>query len=414
MITKGNDLIEARYRLTHNQQRLLLTLASQVQQDDEDFKDYTLRVDDIAKIWGITDTSFYTKIEDSVRDLLENSRGVIYLTDTKDKQEITRWISYAKYQKGSGTIEIRFDKSVKKYFLQLKDQFTQYHLSAVVQFRSTYSIRLYELLKMKQNMGRGGLFYRIFTVDEFRLIMGIKKDEYPNFNDLKKRVLDSAIKDIDELSDIRIVQTTCIKEGRSYAHIKITAEPRDQFLIDYDEKPKAQEGDTSKPRKMPKAYDELLAVGISDTTARNWLKKYGSKRVSRNLAYTIAMEQKSEIGNIGAYMAKIISKDIGGQLADLEERKAVLSSKKKSNEKKDDEQKSNGELAIKEIIKIFDSFNDDEKKFYLDELQNGLKGMEKVRFKTARESYIKANGHGIFSEFYLKIRQILDDGLLIN
>ena len=409
-ITKSNALIEARYKLTHNQQRILLTLATQVHQNDEDLKDYILRVSDVMEMWEVTDKDFYAKAEEAVVELIKNERGIIYFEDDEDV-EITRWLSYAKYRKGSGTIKIRFDSSVKKYFLQLKEHFTRYEISAVTQFRSNYSIRLYELLKMKQNMGKGGQFYRAFTVQEFRWKMGVDEGEYPNFTDLKKRVLDPATKEINRLSDLSIVDVYCAKEGRTYATIKITAEPKNQLVIDYDDTPEAQKEQAKNTRKLPKVYDELLAVGISDTTARNWIKKYGTKRIARNLAYTLAMKQTTEIGNIGAYMAKIISQDIGEMWAKEQEKQAENLKKRKQAESKQDEQyeeqKRQGKAEKDKMIAIFDTFNDDEKGFYLDELEQRFKGLKKAKFELARQSYINTKSTAIFSEFFLDIRDLL-------
>lgn len=416
IVTKANTLIEARYKLTHNQQRILLTLATQVHQQDEDLKDYVLRVSDVMEMWKITDTTFYTKAEEAIVELIKNERGIIYFEDDEDV-EITRWLSYAKYRKGSGTIKIRFDSSVKKYFLQLKEHFTQYPISAISQFRSNYSIRLYELLKQKQNMGKGKQFYRLFTVQEFRWKMGIEDGEYKNFNDLSRFVLKPATEEINKLSDLSVVDVYCAKEGRTYATIKITAEPKNQLIIDYDDTPEAQQEQAKKTRKLPKVYEELLAVGISDTTARNWIKKYGSKRIARNLAYTLAMKQTSEIGNIGGYMARIISQDIGEQWANEQAKQTeALKTRKQAENKQDaqyEEQRGKDKAERDKMIAVFEGFNDDERGFYLDELEQRFKGLRKAKFEIAKRGYTSTKSTGIFSEFFLEIRDLLTShGLL--
>lgn len=416
-ITKSNALIEARYKLTHNQQRILLTLATQVHQNDEDLKDYILRVSDVMDMWEVNDKDFYAKAEEAVVELIKNERGIIYFEDDEGV-EITRWLSYAKYRKGSGTIKIRFDSSVKKYFLQLKEHFTRYEISAVAQFRSNYSIRLYELLKKKQNMGKGGQFYRAFTVQEFRWKMGIEEGEYKNFNDLSRFVLKPATTEINKLSDLSIIDVKCEKEGRTYATIKIIAEPKNQLVIDYDDTPQAQQEQAKKTRKLSKVYEELLAVGISDTTARNWIKKYGSKRIARNLAYTLAMKQTSDIGNIGGYMARIISQDIGEQWANEQAKQTEALKTRKQVENKQEaqyeEQRGKDKAERDKMIAVFEGFNDDEREFYLDELEQRFKGLRKAKFEIARRGYTSsAKSKGVFSEFFLEFQGMLTShGLL--
>ncbi|TXI33478.1 MAG: RepB family plasmid replication initiator protein [Candidatus Moraniibacteriota bacterium] len=415
LITKGNELIEARYKLSLNQQRLLLALSTQVHQEHDDFHEYIVKVDDVAKMWGIeSGKATYARMEEAVKDLIRTDSGLIYLEEKSGKYTdvtITRWVSSAQYRKGSGTIKISFDKSVKDFFIQLKEKFTQYHLSAVVRFKSSYSIRIYELLKLKQNMGKGGQFWRELTLLELREKLGIEENTYPKFKDLRVWVIEPALKEIHEHSDISIVQVDYEKEGRAFAKIKITAEPKNQLVIDYDDTPEAQKEQAKNTRKLPKVYDELLAVGISDTTARNWIKKYGTKRIARNLAYTLAMKQTTEIGNIGAYMAKIISQDIGEMWAKEQEKQAENLKKRKQAESKQDEQyeeqKRQGKAEKDKMIAIFDTFNDDEKGFYLDELEQRFKGLKKAKFELARQSYINTKSTAIFSEFFLDIRDLL-------
>lgn len=55
------------------------------------------------------------------------------------------------YVEGSGIVQVEFHKSLKPYLLQLQEygNFTKYQINNVVNFKSQYSIRLYELLKLK-------------------------------------------------------------------------------------------------------------------------------------------------------------------------------------------------------------------------------------------------------------------------
>lgn len=420
LVTKGNELIEARYKLSLNQQRLLLALSTQVQQEDADFHEYTLRVDDMAKMWGIEAShNLYERVEEAVKDLIRTDSGLIYFEEKNGKYTdvtMTRWVSSAHYRKGSGTINISFDKSVKKFFLQLKEKFTQYHLSAVIRFKSSYSIRIYELLKLKQNMGKGGQFWREFTLLELREKLGIEKYIYPKFADFRVWVIQPAIKEINDHSDLAIIQVDYIKQGKAVAGVKIYAEPKNQMVMDYDDTPEAQQEQVTQEakteRKLPKIHAELLAVGVSDTTARNWIKKYGSKRIARNLAYTLAMKQTQNIASIPAYLAKIISQDIGEKWAEEqkkkdEEIKQQQQAEKKKEERYEAEKKQDNEKRER-IKNFFENLNEDEKTFYLDEVENSLKGLKKVHYKTDKAAFLKANSTKIFGVYALEIEKILN------
>ena len=420
LITKGNELIEARYKLTINQQRVLLSLSTQVRHDDADFKDYIVRVDELAKMWGIeTSQNLYQRIEEAIDDLMADKRGSIRIEEQRaDKTKVInyRWLTRSEYIKGSGEILLRLDPSVKPFYLQLKEKFTQYHLSAVIRFNSSYSIRIYELLKLKQNMGKGGQFWREFTLLELREKLGIEQELYPKFADLHRRAIKPALKEINDHSDLAIIQVDYIKQGKAVAGLKIYAEPKNQMVMDYDDTPEAQQEqekqEAKTEKKLPKIHAELLAVGVSDTTARNWIKKYGSKRIARNLAYTLAMKQTQNISSIPAYLAKIISQDIGEKWAEEQKKKEEASKQQQQAEKKKEQEyeavKKQDNEKRQRLKDFFAGLNEDEKAFYLDEVEVNFKGMKKSMFQIEKSAYLKANSQKIFSAYILDIEKVLN------
>ncbi len=299
LVTKDNRLIEARYKLTVNEQRLVLGLASMVRKDDEDFKDYVVHVEDIAELFGMENSnSFNEKMQDAVNALMDD-RGSLNISTKPNEIEKVRWVSYAKYVKGSGKILMRFDKSIKDFMIQIKNQFTQYQLSAIRQFKSTYAIRFYELMAMKRNMGKGakdGFFYREFEIAELKSYLAIAEGEYKLLADLKRRAIEPALKEINEFSDIEIIKhknewAEYVKQGRAVHKIIIRAKPKKQRQMDLIE----QEGSKSKDDGTSKAQENLVKAGVSIETAKKWVTKFGSKRVERNLAYVLAEKKAGKV-----------------------------------------------------------------------------------------------------------------------
>ena len=116
VIRKSNDLIEAKYKLSVNEQRLVSTLLTTIRPDDEDFKDYIVQVDDLAKMFGIENgKDLYARTHESAKSLL---RMGIEISEGERKRYAT-WFSYVEYIEGKGEILLRFDKSLKPYLLQL-------------------------------------------------------------------------------------------------------------------------------------------------------------------------------------------------------------------------------------------------------------------------------------------------------
>jgi len=65
-------------------------------------------------------------------------------------------------------------------------------------FKSSYSIILYELLRDYLTSPS----VPIMSIEDFKNLVGIKKNEYKCFNDFKKRVLEVATKEVNEKTDI--------------------------------------------------------------------------------------------------------------------------------------------------------------------------------------------------------------------
>jgi plasmid replication initiation protein len=362
LVTKDNRLIEARYKLTINEQRLVLGLASMVKKEDEDFKDYVVHVDDIAELFGVENSnSFYEKMQDAVNALMDD-RGSLNISTNANEVEKVRWVSYAKYVKGSGKILMRFDKSIKDFMIQIQNQFTQYQLSAVRQFKSAYAIRFYELMAMKRNMGRGvkdGWFYREFEIDELKKYLAIADGEYKLVADLKRRAIEPALKEINEYSDIEIIKhgkdwAEYVKQGRAVHKIIIRAKPKTQRQMDLIDQAEAEE----QAENTSKTQENLINAGVAIATAKKWMGKFGTKRIERNLAYALAKKEAGQVKtNLVGYIASAIEEDWADGWEDQQTKATEIKKKAESAERKkqrEEEEKLKREKEERErIFSIF-------------------------------------------------------------
>ena len=62
MVTKSNKLISANYDLNLQEQKIILTLASMVQPQDTEFKEYEFKIKDFLELLGIKDQSKYKEV----------------------------------------------------------------------------------------------------------------------------------------------------------------------------------------------------------------------------------------------------------------------------------------------------------------------------------------------------------------
>jgi len=309
-VRQSNSLIDASYRIASvGEGRLIRALIAQISPSDEDFKLYRVSVADFARLFNITGESAYEQIKKAADELtsrkirIEKGKSWLFMN----------WLSSAEYVQGSGYVELCFDKKLKPYLLQLKGYFTQYELESVVSFKSAYSIRIYELLKAEQfKAARSGQFSKTFSYEELRVILGVADNEYSQFAFFRVNVIEIAVREINTSSNIAITQVDYPKTGRKISHIVFHCEPARQTRLDVDEPPPVIEHVEQK-REVPEDVRDLVAMGIDEATAYKWRKKYGVKRLTRNLAYTRAMQKAGKIrDSLTGFLARAIADNLGG------------------------------------------------------------------------------------------------------
>ena len=218
LVTKSNSLIEARYRLSVQEQRLLAIMVSDINPEDRDFKKYRYRISDILEWLDIEDKGYYKKIREVTRRLL--TRVVtIHQGNTLFQ---TTWLAGAKYYFKEGVIELSFHPDLKPYLLQLKECFTKYALKNVLELKSKYAFRLYELLKQYQAIGT-----RKFSLKELRELLGIEQEELKLWIHFKTRVLEISKREINAKTDIKIDYKT-EKVGRKIKYIIFSIETKEK------------------------------------------------------------------------------------------------------------------------------------------------------------------------------------------
>lgn len=206
---QSNKLIESSYKLTVLEQKLLRILASTITKDDKDFQEYKFNQGQLQKILGITNKRFYKDLEKVVSLLMQRIIRVKF--NDKDDFQIYHFIEVAKYQKG--TLTLKINPEMRIFYINL-DWYTKYQIKNILSFKSTYSFRIYELLKQYENLKE-----RILTIEELRFKLDIDKNDYPMYANFKQKIILTTKKELAEKTDI-FFDFTEIKTGRKVTAIK--------------------------------------------------------------------------------------------------------------------------------------------------------------------------------------------------
>lgn len=205
-VVKSNTLVEARYRLSLQESQVILWLLTQIRPNDEDFKPHKLQIAEFAKFTGVHVGNKYNELQEITEKLMRRVLK-IYEPEMQDLLQVS-WLSSAYYKSKQGYVLLRFDPGLKPYLLQLKSQFTKISIADTLKLKSVYAIRILELLLQYQAIG-----HRNITINELRAYCGIESQEYADYFDLKRKVIEKARSEITAKTDYAIEYSE-IKESR--------------------------------------------------------------------------------------------------------------------------------------------------------------------------------------------------------
>lgn len=227
LIVKANNLIEGFMEMTKQEYIFILNLISKIRKDDKDFLIQKTTVQEFATLLDISKKHVYEQLEGFEDKLASRYISVKYENGSRLK---VPWFGYLKYHNGIGTLETKFNSDLKDSLLQLDTNFTKYYLKNVKSLTSQYSIRLYELLKQYETIGE-----REIELEELKLMLGIKPNQYNLYADFKRKVLISPTEKINNSKDTDInISFIEIKTGRKVTSIKFIINGKPQVKPDED------------------------------------------------------------------------------------------------------------------------------------------------------------------------------------
>ena len=236
LIVKDNALINASYNLDLVEQRLILLAIVEARESGKGINandPLTVHAESYINHFSVHRNTAYQALKDACKDLFarqfsyqeQRPKGVANIT--------SRWVSQIAYVDNSATVELIFAPAIIPLVTRLEEQFTSYELKQVSGLSSAYAIRLYELLIAWRSTGKTP----VIELSDFRQKLGVLETEYNRMHDFKKRVLDPAIKQINEHTDIT-VKVEQHKKGRSVSGFSFKFKQKQQPKIEKPIDPK--------------------------------------------------------------------------------------------------------------------------------------------------------------------------------
>ena len=306
LIKKSNNLIESRYNFDIWETRIFLMLLAQIRREDDDFQVYRIWYRDVAKVFNLNPKRGYSEIRDAVRKLLDKKFYVDTVVDGFKRKEIyhiIRKIGYLEegqeHKKGIENqeyIDVKIEDEMKPLLLQLQKSFTAYELANVTNL-GVYAVRFYELLKQYESIGSRQLGF-----EELKVMFELE-DKYPLFSGFYTFVVEPAVKEINEFTDLNIREVEKIKEGKKIVALKfhfykITPKfiSESSMILDdtaaQENKPQyeglnSETVATDADKRFSHFYGKVVeSLGVTPTVYLNLLKQYDDEQFEQAIRVT--------------------------------------------------------------------------------------------------------------------------------
>ena len=359
-ITKSNDLIQrTKYSLPRNEQKVLFMLMSKIDQknDKDASKYYSITFNDFAKLTGVrtVDTTYALNLKETI----ENLENRTFWVKKEPGSKVYRSISWL--QKGSEVdfdkkeIRLRFNQDIWKDIAQLTSNYTSYSIEYLLMMKSTYSMRVYEIILSYDNGNRDygytnglvfqpvndeilnkfsskrdeltGYKYKKFNIDEFKGLLSApteaerestkskkKKDptsadkkkfdrekplseKYKTFTEFEKNVLKTVKKEINEMTDLWFDYAPARKRGvRKYEYLYI--------FIKYKTKAEMRDVRSYHDRNT---HDDEISTDILKMKYRKATTEIRNKADYASYEDKLTDNEKNICNDIFTYTAKILT-----------------------------------------------------------------------------------------------------------
>ena len=204
LVVKDNALINASYNLDLVEQRLILLAIVEARESGKGINandPLEVHAESYINQFNVARQTAYQALKDVCKDLFARQFSYQEINKRGNVENVlSRWVSEIRYIDDEATVKLIFAPAIVPLITRLEVQFTKYELQQISNLSSAYAVRLYELLIAWRSTGQTP----VIELTEFRNKIGILDDEYTRMGNFKDRVLNLAIAQINEHTDITV------------------------------------------------------------------------------------------------------------------------------------------------------------------------------------------------------------------
>jgi plasmid replication initiation protein len=216
-IRQHNAITTARYEMTACEMDIVFYLLSLLRKEDRIGTFYRVKVMELQNLTGRQWN--YQQFLEATSTL----RTREYVFEDGKRLLQVGLLASAEYLKGEGVIELEISEKMRPYLIDLKRNFTSFRLQAAFSLSSKYAKRIYQIASQWKDKSET----RVFSLHDFKIMLalkdpkGVEPEQYSKVSMFQKYVLDVAVKQINQHTDLNI-DYKLLKKGRSFESIQFS------------------------------------------------------------------------------------------------------------------------------------------------------------------------------------------------
>ncbi|MBO0361021.1 replication initiation protein [Hymenobacter sp. BT186] len=298
-IRQHNIITTARYDYTACQLDILFYVLAQLKKKDKPNTLYSIQVKEIedktGRMWN------YQQLRDATADM--GSR--MFEVESEQSYKQIWMFQKVEYIKGKGSIEVELSNHIRPFLYELKENFTSYQLQSALKLTSKYAKRIYQLASQWKDIGET----KFYGIDEFKYMLMLKDpigkepEQFQNISQLKARVLDLAVSQINEHTDLHI-SYELYKTGRAFSDLRFFVRKQTSKQLAVPFFIKSDETNEQDSNKLTIARQHLATLGITQPSLVEQILKEKLDELF-NFMYKLKTDKVKADRNPGGLFLKI-------------------------------------------------------------------------------------------------------------
>lgn len=341
---KSNFLISSKYKSTITESKMQAIALASIQNARKNKAGNlkcTFSAAELRKLFGDDSGSLYKKLKTTAKRMTGSVIG--YTNEETQSFEYISVVSKAKYENSQFTII--FNGELEEQILNLQEKYTILNLTTMMKFKHIYSFRLYEYIKSEyykkkyvvQERIKGMGYEMTIPCSEMRLMMGTvdanddkvkavlskgnrpdydkaveiaeneNKSKFKEWKEFKRSVIDVAVNEINELTELQIESKT-FRAGRGGKAAGITFIINDKMDEDENIEPEVIDINEIDILDMIDEVRAFIAEDLPTADIKSILENADFNVERVRAAYELSKRQK-RILNLTGWLIKAINEN---------------------------------------------------------------------------------------------------------